>query len=83
MDLIAAIGSTIRARWARPARIDGDRNHPSNTTRSEGDELEEGEELLVAVPVVAGVGHPAGGHLQGGEQGGGAVTDVVVGGLGW
>jgi len=35
----------------------------------------------VAVPVVAGVGHPTRGDFQRGEQGGGAVATVVVGGL--
>ena len=43
------------------------------------DLLEELEELLVAVPRVAGVGDSPGSNLQGREQGGGAVTDVVVG----
>ena len=33
------------------------------------------------VPAVAGVGDLAGGDLQRGEQGGGAVPDVVVGAL--
>ena len=48
-----------------------------------GDLLEEPQELLVPVPVVAGVDHLAGGDLERGEQGGGAVPDVVVGaGLG-
>ena len=32
----------------------------------------------MAVAGVAGVGDRAGGHFQGGEQGGGAVPDVVV-----
>ncbi len=45
-----------------------------------GHPLEEPEELLVAVPVEDLLGDPAGGHLQGGEQGGRAVADVVVGG---
>jgi hypothetical protein len=44
-----------------------------------GDQLEEGQELAVAMPRLAGVGDAAGGHLQGGEQGGGAVAEVVVG----
>jgi len=44
-----------------------------------GDELEERQELGVGVPLVAGVGDPAGGDFQGGEQGGGAVALVVVG----
>ena len=35
----------------------------------------------MAVPGQAGVDDLAGGHLQGGEQRGGAVADVVVGGL--
>ena len=47
-----------------------------------GDLLEEPQELLVAVPVVAGVDHLAGGDLECGEQGGGAVPDVVVGAAG-
>jgi hypothetical protein len=41
--------------------------------------LRKAEELLMAVPGGAGVGDPAGGHLQGGEQRGGAVPDVVEG----
>ena len=45
---------------------------------SAGHLLQEGEELLVAVKLIAGLGHVSGGHLQGGEQGGGAVTHVVV-----
>ena len=45
------------------------------------DLLEEPQELLVPVPRVAGVGDLAGGDLQCGEQRGGAVADVVVGGL--
>ena len=44
-----------------------------------GDVLEERQEFLVAMPRVAGVGHLAGGDLECGEQGGGAVPDVVVG----
>ena len=45
-----------------------------------GDLLEEREEFLVAVPRVAGIGGDLpGGHLQGGEQGGGAVPLVVMG----
>ncbi len=48
-----------------------------------GDLLEEFEELLVAVVGVAGVGDFAGGDLQRGEQGGGAVADVVVGTACW
>jgi hypothetical protein len=47
-----------------------------------GDLFEERQELGVGVPVVAGVGDLAGGDLQGREQGGGAVPDVVVGLLG-
>jgi hypothetical protein len=43
-----------------------------------GDLAEEGQELGVAVAGVAGVDHLAGGHFQWGEQGGGAVPDVVV-----
>ena len=43
--------------------------------------LEETEELLVAVPVLAEPGHLPGGDLQGGEQGGGAMADVVVAAL--
>lgn len=39
---------------------------------------EETEELLVAVPVLAEPGHLPGGDFQGGEQGGGAMADVVV-----
>jgi hypothetical protein len=44
-----------------------------------GDLLQERQELGVAVPGVAGVGHLAGGDLQGGEQRGRAVAEVVVG----
>src|SRR3712207_6839427 len=40
---------------------------------------EKREELLVAVPLGAGVGDPSGGDLQRGEQRGGAVPDVVEG----
>jgi hypothetical protein len=41
--------------------------------------LEEDQELPVTVPGVAGIGGDLpGGHLQGGEQGGGAVSPVVV-----
>src|SRR4051795_6513042 len=42
-----------------------------------GDLLEEGQGFLVAVPVGVGLGHLAGGHLECGEQRGGAVPDVV------
>ena len=43
------------------------------------DRFEEGEELAVAVPVVAGVGGDlSGGDLERGEQGRGAVPAVVV-----
>jgi hypothetical protein len=45
--------------------------------------LEGPQELLAEVPVVAGVDHLAGGDLQGGEQGGGAVPEVVGTGLLW
>lgn len=38
----------------------------------------EAQELLVAVAWVAGVGHLAGGHFQGGEQAGDAVPGVVI-----
>jgi hypothetical protein len=44
-----------------------------------GDLLQEGEELLVAVPVITGLGDRAGGHLEGGEEGGGSVAHVVMG----
>src|SRR5918994_5979383 len=44
-----------------------------------GDELEEGQELAVAMARLAGVGHLTGRHLQGGKQRGGAVPDIVVG----
>jgi hypothetical protein len=43
-----------------------------------GDLFQEGQELLVAMPGLAGAGHGAGGDLQGGEQGGGAVPHIVV-----
>ena len=38
-----------------------------------GHDLEETEELGLAVPLIAAVGDRAGGDLQGGEQGRGAV----------
>jgi hypothetical protein len=44
-----------------------------------GDELEEVQELAVAVPWLAGVGDRAGGHLQRREQRGRVVPEVVVG----
>ena len=44
-----------------------------------GDLLEEPQELLVAVPGQAVPGDLSGRDVQGREQGGGAVTDVVVG----
>src|SRR6476620_10505721 len=44
-----------------------------------GHDLEEAEELGLAVPLIAAVGDRAGGDLQGGEQGRGAVALVVVG----
>jgi hypothetical protein len=44
-----------------------------------GDLLEEREELLVAVPRLAGRGHRPGGDLQRREQGRDAVAEVVVG----
>src|SRR6185312_16407705 len=44
-----------------------------------GDLLQEPQEPAVPVAVVADVGDRAGGHLQGGEQGGGAVPDLVMG----
>ena len=43
------------------------------------DLLEEGQELGVAVAWGEGIGDVAGGDLQRGEQGGGAVADIVVG----
>ena len=43
--------------------------------------FEEGQELLVPVPLLAQPGHLPGRDLQRGEQGGGAVPDVVVGAL--
>ena len=46
-----------------------------------GDLLEEAQELLVAVARLAQLLDAAGGHLEGGEQGGGAMADVVMGGL--
>ena len=46
-----------------------------------GDMLEEGQELLVTVPVLADAGDPAGGDLECREQCGGAVADVVVAAL--
>jgi hypothetical protein len=44
-----------------------------------GDLLQEPQKLLAAVPGVAGVGHLAGGDLQGSEQAGRALPGVVVG----
>jgi hypothetical protein len=44
-----------------------------------GDLFEEAQELLVAMPGVAGVGDLAGGDLQRGEQRGDAVAEVVIG----
>ena len=46
-----------------------------------GHMFEERQKLLMAVPVLAQPGDLAGGDLQRGEQGGGAVPDVVVGAL--
>jgi hypothetical protein len=46
-----------------------------------GDQFEEGQELCVGVPLIADVGDLAGGDLQRGEEAGGAVPDVVAGGL--
>jgi hypothetical protein len=43
-----------------------------------GDQLEEGQELAVAMTRMTGVGDAAGGHLQGGEQRGGAVAEMVM-----
>jgi len=48
-----------------------------------GHQLEEVQELGVGVPVIAGVGHCAGGDLQRREQARSAVAGVVVGGLLW
>jgi hypothetical protein len=45
------------------------------------DLLEEPQELIGAVPRETGLGDLPGGHLEGGDQGGGAVPDVVVGPL--
>jgi hypothetical protein len=46
-----------------------------------GDLFEAAQELIGSVPQVAGVGDHPGGHYECGEQGGGAVPAVVVGGL--
>jgi len=43
------------------------------------DVLEEAQELLMAVTVLADPGDLAGGNLQRGEQGRGAVADIVMG----
>jgi hypothetical protein len=43
--------------------------------------LEERHKLLMAVPRLALVQDVPGGDLQGGEQGGGPVPDIVVGAL--
>ena len=42
------------------------------------DDLEEAQELLVAVLAVGLSDHRSAGDLQGGEQAGGAVADVVM-----
>ena len=42
------------------------------------DVLEEAEELLMTVPSLALGEHLASGHVEGGEEGGGAVTDVAM-----
>jgi hypothetical protein len=44
-----------------------------------GNLAKESEELLLEVPRLAGRGDLAGGDVQRGEQGGGAMTDIVVG----
>jgi hypothetical protein len=44
-----------------------------------GDLLQEPQELLVPVPRVARVGDLSGGDLEGGEQRGRAVPDIVMG----
>jgi hypothetical protein len=55
-------------------------NHPQFAARAGGGGLrQEPQEPVMPVPGVAGVGDLAGGHLQGGEQGGGAVAGMVVG----
>ena len=46
-----------------------------------GHMLEERQELLMSVPVLAQPGDLPGGDLQGGEQRGGAIPDVVMGAL--
>jgi hypothetical protein len=43
-------------------------HHVQPAARIDGGDLVEGQELLVAMPLGAGVGHPAGGHIEGGEQ---------------
>ncbi len=43
------------------------------------DELEEAQELLVAVPAVVLGDHRAAGHIHGGEQAGGAIAHIVMG----
>ena len=43
------------------------------------DELEEGQELGVSMPVKPAAGDLAGGDLQGGEQASDAVPDIVMG----
>ena len=42
------------------------------------DVLQEAEELLMTVPSLALGEHLAGGHVEGGEEGGGPVTDVAM-----
>ena len=36
VPILSEASSTIRARWASPARIDGDRTHEASTSRSRG-----------------------------------------------
>ena len=65
--LVLVGGVVVHHHMQRPARV------------GLGDQLEEGQELAVAMPRLAGVGDAAGGHLQGREQRGGAVVQVVMG----
>ena len=43
-----------------------------------GQQRQETQEILVPAPWVAAPGHLAGGHIQGREEGGGPMADVVV-----
>lgn len=54
---------------------------PNSTSSRCGPQFEEDQELLMPASPVAYPGHRAGGDLQGGEQGSGAVPETVMGAL--